>query len=165
MLSRQIPPFILGALIVLVPLGCDSGLAPETALVPPHGLSGTIYFSHWPPADSLKDLRLVAFRNYPSGNIVSEILSGNARYTDTLKPFGTDSIRYTLNLEPLPPGSYHYIAVAQQYGMNLYTDWRVVGLYRDRADTTRPGTVVVPEGETVKGIDIMVDFRKVIPPP
>lgn len=142
--------------------GCDQGLQP---LVHQHGLAGTVYFTNWPPADSLLDLRLVAFRNYPSGNLVQEILGGNARYTDTLKPFGSDSIRYSLILDPLPAGTYRYIAVAEQYGPNLYSDWRIVGLYWDSADTTRPGIVDVPADQIVQGINIRADFRKIIPPP
>ena len=44
--------------------GCDHGLAPPSENQRT-AISGTITYQNWPPADSLKDLRLVAFKEYP----------------------------------------------------------------------------------------------------
>lgn len=144
--------------------GCDQGLAPEPP--PQYGIAGNIYFKNWPPPDSVLDLRLVAFKNYPSGDIVSEVLQGKARFTSTLGPYGADTISYLLLLSPLPPGIYEYIAVAQQFGSNLFRDWRPVGVYRNNTgDMTRPGSLFVPANQIVQGIDIKVDFRNPPQPP
>ena len=90
-------------------LGCDEGLGPEPT--PTGSFAGLLTYSHWPPADSLKDLRLVAVRTYPPANIVADALSGNAfvypPIGDTsLVPFFVDSLRYIVTL---PTGRYPYV--------------------------------------------------------
>jgi hypothetical protein len=143
---------------------CDEGLAPASiSQPPPYGIRGTIYFRHWPPSDSIKDLRLAALKNYPVSDIIAEVLQGRARYTDQLQPYGADSLDYTLTLSPLSTGLFPYIAVAMQFGPNIQHDWRVVGVYYANGDTTVPGSVVVPPDSIVPGINIHVDFLN--PPP
>jgi len=158
--------FSLSFLCLFLVPGCDQGLAPESAsntVTRPHGISGMIHFRNWPPQDSVVDLRLVSFKGQPSQNLVSDVLNGKAKYTATLLPYGADSISYTLLLAPLAPGTFAYTAVAQQYGPNLYTDWRAVGVYHAPNDTTRPGAIFVPPDSVVRGINITVDFQH--PPP
>jgi len=136
------------------------GISPETGgLSPlPYGISGMIYFRNWPPTDSIRDLRLVAFKNYPSQSIVTEVLQGSARYTETLQPYKADSIAYTLLLSPLPPGKIAFIAVGQQFGPNVQADWRLVGEY---VDTASQGAVFVPADSIISGINIRVDFNNI----
>ncbi len=156
----------LGALAVLALslLSCEEGLSPASSTTAGHtyGISGVIHFRHWPPPDSIRDLRLAALQNYPVASIPNEVLNGRARYSNSL-PWGVDSLRYTLTLAPLPPGTIPFVGVAQQYGPNVQQDWRVVGEYYAGGDTSHPGSVVVPNDSIVSGIDIFVDFLH--PPP
>jgi hypothetical protein len=152
-------------LLLLLMGGCDQGLSPVSVSAPAslHGISGTITFHHWPPRDSLLDLRLAAFKNLPSSDLVADIRQGRARFTETLTPYGADSIPYRLLLAPLPPGRFSYVGVAQQFGPNIQQDWRLVGVYRTTGDTTSPGFVDVPADSVVPGVNINVDFLN--PPP
>ena len=146
---------------------CEQGLSPETAVqqLPPYGIKGVVYFKNWPPADSIRDLRLAALKNSPSSDVINEILQGRARYTETLVPYGADSIVYQLILTPLATGIFPYVAVAQQFGPNLQKDWRVVGVYYKGGDTTMPGAVDVPADSIVPMINISVDFLHLPPQP
>ena len=163
-LPRVKAAFLLLACIIP---GCDEGLAPSsTATVSSsYGISGTIHFRNWPPADSVVDLRLAALKEHPSSNIVGDVQSGKARFTENSLPYGVDSASYTLLLSPLPPGTFSYIGVAQRFGSDIYTDWRVVGIYYANGDTTAPGSVVVPVDSIVHGVNIYVDFHDLPPQP
>lgn len=145
--------------------GCDQGLAPQIQVqqTPPYGISGTIHFRNWPPPDSILDIRLAILQRYPVQDIFNEILQGRARYTPTLAPYGADSLTYTLIVAPLPTGVYPVVGVAEQFGPNIRTDWRVVGLYYIKGDTTTPGSVTIPPDSIVPRIDVTVDFLH--PPP
>jgi len=148
---------ILGVLFLA---GCHEGLAPEPSISQPggHGIRGVITFEHWPPSDSVRDLRLAVLQNYPVANLVNEVLQGRARFTDRL-PYGLDSVAYLLMLAPLPPGRFSLIGVAQQFGPNIQTDWRIVGIYFAHGDTTIPGAVDVPSDSIVPNINVHVDFQ------
>jgi len=148
------------AVLFLYP-ACDQGLSPESAAThgPVYGISGTIFFKNWPPADSVLDLRVVSFKNSPSQDILDEVLQGRAGYTETLQPYGADSVHYTLVLSPIPPGAFAFTAVAQRFGPNVRADWKAVGEYYVNGDTSRPGTIIVPADSILPGIDIRVDFR------
>ena len=68
--------------VLFLLFSCDHGINPtqtqkdnETKST---GISGTIFYQNWPPPDSLLDLRLVIFKNYPPVDIVGEVLSGEA---------------------------------------------------------------------------------------
>ncbi|TAK58211.1 MAG: hypothetical protein EPO24_08770 [Bacteroidetes bacterium] len=141
----------------------DHGLAPEPA--PPYGISGTVFFSNWLPQDSIKDLRVVVFKSYPPQNIVVDVLQGKAKYTETLTPYGVASISYTLMLSPLSPGRYEYLVVAQQYGDNVFNDWRVVGQYSLPADSGNPSVILVPGNKILQNINMTVDFNNLPPQP
>ncbi len=147
-------------------MSCEEGLSPSTGTTTGHtyGISGVIHFQHWPPPDSILDLRLAALQNYPVASIPNEVLNGRARYSNAL-PYGIDSLNYTLTRAPLPPGTLPFVGVAQQYGPNIQQDWRVVGIYYAGGDTSHPGTVVVPNDSIVPGIDIWVDFSHLPPQP
>ncbi|MBA4312657.1 MAG: hypothetical protein C0417_08505 [Chlorobiaceae bacterium] len=147
--------------------GCDKGLAPteisQGGGSVTKGISGTIHFSNWPPESTLVDLRLVAFKNYPPGDIVAEVMQGNAQYTETLKPYFSDSLSYTLVLTAATWSSIQYIVVAQQFGPNIQADWRMVGVYYTPGDSTKPGSLNLSSDGIIYGINIKVDFLN--PPP
>ena len=151
-------------------LSCDEGLGPSSQNGPivPSGFSGLITFRHWEAVDSLYDLRLVAFTNFPPGDIVTEVLQGRALVYPSLQSdqplaiSGTDSLRYTVGV---PPNSYPYVVVAHRFGPDLYNDWRPDGQYDLDTNLTIPSPVVVTAGESTPAIDIIVDFANPPPPP
>ncbi len=156
----------LSAIALLSLQSCEEGISPVSGSSGGrvYGISGVIHFSHWPPADSVLDIRLAALQNYPVPSIPAEVLNGRARYSDQL-PYGVDSLPYTLTLPPLPAGNIPFVGVAQRYGPNIQQDWRVVGIYYAGGDTTHPGSVVVPPDSIVPGINITVDFSHLPPQP
>ncbi|MDI6766583.1 MAG: hypothetical protein QME52_07150 [Bacteroidota bacterium] len=145
--------------------GCDQGLEPPQEPPPPsYGFEGVIYFQNWFPIDSIKSLRVVAFQNYPPGDIAVEYFENRLRFSDDLiSSHGADSIPYTVILNPMYVDSIPYIAVGQQFGENQFQDWRMVGIYYSIGDSSRPGTVKVFPDSIVSGINIYVDFNN--PPP
>ncbi len=155
---KIIPILIISCAVVFH--SCDKGLAPAAVnLDIANGIQGTILFENWPSPDSLYDLRLVAFRNFPPENIFVELLSEQAyaypAITDTTHiPFFVD--RYEFEFE-LPPGEYGYLVVAQQYGSNLLLDWRAVGQYDVDADSL-PSPLNVDENAVTRNLVIGVDF-------
>jgi hypothetical protein len=153
---------IIGVLIS----GCSHGLAPPSAPQMQSGFGGTVYFtSPWP--DSVYDIRIVAFYDYPPRNIVNEILSGQAKVYPPINgtPFQlpVDSVTYLFSLDSA--STFQYVAVAMRFGQNLYTDWKVVGAYGYSHGVGSPKSVVVPEGVFVNGINIYVDFQNSPPTP
>ena len=149
--------------------GCDQGVTPGSpAEIPTEGaIAGLITYRNWPPADSLFDLRIVAFREFPPGDVVGAVLGGKAivypGLGDTaLVPFFVDSLRFRFSL---PTGEYKYLAVVHQFGSNIFSDWRAVGQYDTDADPLVPTPVVIPPGDTLRGILIPVDFLNRPPPP
>ena len=136
-------------------ISCDSGLKPQ-----PENTSyvrGTIKYinstDNWPPVDSLKDLRVVAFKHFPPDNIIQEVLSGQAYYTNSSLPFYVDSSSFVLEIKDSPV-ELKYIAVAQQFGGII--DWLVVGVYSDNNDSAK--TLYVEKGKNYQ-IQINVDFK------
>lgn len=150
--------------------GCDKGLGPSATPatpIPTGFMSGLIRYQHWPAIDSLHDLRLVAFRVFPPGNIVTEVLQGRASVYpplgDTaLVPFYVDSLRYHFSL---PATRYEYVVVAQQYGSNAFTDWRAVGQFDLDSNFAVPSPVTIVADSMIEGININVDFSNPPPPP
>lgn len=128
-------------------------------------MSGVLRYQHWPSPDSLLDLRIVAFTVFPPSNIVNEVLLGRAivypPLGDTaLVPFYIDSLHYIFSL---PANEYKYVAVAQQFGPTVTTDWRAVGQYDLDSNRTVPSPVTIVAHDTTRDIDISVDFAN--PPP
>jgi hypothetical protein len=144
--------------LLLALSACDHGLEPPPATKP--GFGGRIsYVGNWPPADSLVRLALVAFKDYPPTDIVDDVLSGRAVY-DTALARNVDFQDYQFFTDP---ATFKYVVVAQQYGSNLFSDWRVIGVYSDNPSQGTPKSVVVSPETFVSGIDITVDFDH--PPP
>jgi hypothetical protein len=158
---------LLGCVLALLLGHCDGGLDP-TALPPTAELGGRLTVrggrESYPPRDSILDLRVVAFRTIPrDSSIIAAVLSGQAYFTPTSI---LDSTHYAISIpftEGTPePLRLEYIAVAQQYGPNVFRDWRVVGLYASDSLWT-PKAVVLRRGERRLDVDITIDFRN--PPP
>ena len=162
--------FLFCIVVLIIPhlfffSGCENhGLSPNDASADP-GFGGIITFiSALPPSDSLKDLRVVAFRNYPPQNIILDVTSGKAVYTDSTIAQTSVTVRYQIqNSNTI--GMFKYIVVVQQYGTNIFTDWRVVGVYSKINDKTVPGSIEISGNSFLDHIDIPVDFYNLPPQP
>lgn len=141
----------------------DHGLLPPTEMTIP-GFSGTLHIrGTWPPQDSVRDLRVAAFRNYPPKDLLSEVLGGSAVFSDGL-PHGMDSIAYRVQAEALR-GVFAYVVVAQNYGPDPFQHWRAVGVYTVSGDVRAPSPIDVGGGRFLRDIDITVDFIDLPPQP
>lgn len=147
---------ILGLFVLLISYACDHGIAPEPEQT---GIRGTIYYKNWPPPEQIVNLKLIVFKDFPPGDIVTEVLSGEAvvypEDLETSLPVNVDSTRFLLELEA---GIYDYIVVAQQYGWNLYSDWRAVGQYDTTVEDSLPTSISVIQDEVLTDLYIYVDF-------
>ncbi|CUS79559.1 hypothetical protein JGI7_00800 [Candidatus Kryptonium thompsonii] len=142
-------------------LSCDHGLKPTeagTLIYEEPGFGGTVYFKGtWP--DTVYDLRVVAFRNYPPSDIINEVLGGKAKFSQSL-PKKVDSTKYEVLADT---GKWEYIAVALQYGPNIFSDWKAIGVYDTTEYDTIPTPIYIPYGKFIRGINITCDFDN--PPP
>ena len=159
-------------LLVLIPIvafiSCDGGLEPE----PPTFINLNIQFvegaAAWPsPAenpdqDSIYDLRFVAFKSYPPQDILTELLSGNALFSESL-PLFKDSIQFDFLIEEIPV-DLKYLVIAWQYGENLTSDWRVAGVYTITGDVEEPGELNIDESGYYP-VSIIVDWENLPPQP
>jgi hypothetical protein len=150
--------------------GCSHGLGPTSAPPVQSGFGGTVYFvSGWPPSDSVYNIRVVAFRDYPPQNILQEILQKRAIYYPsdlTTKILDVDSLPYHFySPDVVPPDTFRYVVVAMQYGSNVYTDWKVVGAYGYSGAVGEPKSVMVSANTFTNGININVDFQNLPPTP
>jgi hypothetical protein len=137
---------------------CDHGLEPPPATRP--GFGGHItYVGNWPPADSIYLLAVVAFKTFPPTNILADILNGNAVY-DTSLARNVESQDYQILTDP---AKFQYVVVAQQYGPDIFSQWRVIGVYSDDPAQGTPKSVVISPETFVSGIDITVDFDHLPP--
>lgn len=111
------------------------------------------YSGEWPPADSLERLVFVPLKKVPqtAQDIFADI--DNLVFSEQLDYFVE---RDTFTVNNVPNGRYIYNAVAQQYGTNIFDDWRPVGLYEEN------GGVIIVDGDTTS-IAVHVDFDN--PPP
>jgi len=158
---------ILLYVILMGIYSCDHGLKPtEVYQDQKAGISGTIFYTNWPAADSLYDLRLVVFKLYPPENILEELSAGRAFVYPVIGednlPYNVDSTFFIMELDP---GYYEYVAVAQQYGPSLFTDWFAAGQYDTLFSDDLPTAITVSEGELLEDIDITVDFDDLPPQP
>lgn len=167
MLKTHINAFLL-SLVVLFN-SCDHGIEPR----PPEssGFSGKITFiSAWP--DSVKRSFLVIFKDPLISDTNFSIT--NLRYLSREIPLGVQAHEFSsLDSAYIPPtpgsfpsGSYSYVAVVQQSSEILSLarkDWFVSAVYYSPGDTTKPGTLVIPDNTFVRNINIRVDFNN--PPP
>jgi hypothetical protein len=158
-----------GALLLLMS-ACNEELGP---LREASGFSGVIRFKNWPPADSVHDMRLVAFEGYPrdSAGILASLIAGHGAAfpaIGTKFPSFIDSLPYTFTTSDgtnLKVTNYEYVIVAQQYGPNILTDWQPVGVYPVLPGSFVPAPVRVILHHVIPGIDISVDFHNLPPKP
>jgi hypothetical protein len=161
-------------ILMLFAVACnDHGIEPkpEPSAFEISGFSGKVSFaSEWP--DSVKRAFVVVFQNplLTPGDFT--IL--NLKFLSREIPLGVQTYNYSSFDSafipsvpgPFPPGTYAYIAVAQQSTEELSlarNDWFVSGIYYANGDTTQPGTMVIPDITFVENINITVDFND--PPP
>jgi hypothetical protein len=150
--------------------GCDSELGP---LNEPSGFSGVIRFRNWPSADSVRDLRLVAFETFPtdSAGILTTLIGGGAAAYPAIGvkfPKFIDSLEYEFTTNSgtnLKIRNYDYIIVAQQFGPNILTDWQPAGVYSTTPESFTPAPLRVLLHRVATHIDIDVDFHTLPPKP
>lgn len=172
-MNRRRVAALLLAGVILLWSGCDTGLGPINE---PAGFSGTIHFKNWPPADSVRELRIVAFEKYPtdSAGVFLTLLNFKAAlYPPDLSSKGSlpkyvDTVSYRFSTKSteginLKVQLYEYVVVAQQYGPNVLTDWRPAGVYTMNPVTFEPAPLRVLLHRITPNIDFQVDFRN--PPP
>ncbi len=154
---------------MLVISGCEkAGRTPTSPPPAPEaqfgGFAGTVSFRNWPLRDSVKDLRVFALRSLPTKALLSQVLSGNVVIypPSTSLPYNVDSQPYATYASTT---TFVYVGVAQRFGQDLTADWRIVGVYDDNGDRTRPLPITVPTADTLRHIDISVDFQNLPPQP
>ena len=161
-------------ILILLAIACDDhGIEPRP-LTPADkisGFSGTVTFiSEWP--DSIKRAFVVVFQNplLTPGDFTVFNLKFLSREIPLESPVyeysSLDSAFIPEVPGPFPPGSYAYVAVAQQSTPEISLarkDWFVSGIYYTSGDTTQPGKMVIPDSAFVEDINITVDFNN--PPP
>ena len=156
-------------LLILIWLSaCNEGLAP-----PPSGcktyLNGLITYkggvSAW-PAESVYAIRVAAFKNYPfsdNSSIITEIENGNAYVNFTSLPLRVDTCGFSFEIKDTPV-DLKYIAVALQYNDTDITAEKVVGIYTETGDRTKPSSIIINKCDSVF-INIIVDFDSLPPQP
>lgn len=163
---RHFPAILLACALLYA--GCDTGLTP---LDEPSGISGVIRFTNWPPPDSCRQIRLVAFEAYPadSANILLALINGKATvFPATLTGTGLDRFVDSLSYEwvtkntNLQVKKYDYFVVAWQYGPNILSDWAPAGVYSTVPLSNVPAPVRVLLHRLAR-VDVSVDFHN--PPP
>ncbi|HEY6808713.1 MAG TPA: hypothetical protein VI160_07985 [Gemmatimonadales bacterium] len=151
--------------LALALLGCNEGLAPVP--VPTScprgfvGICGHITFRGAVP-DSTDVVYLVAYAAFPQSK--NDLFTFLPVPPPTLPLPGDSVIPYTL---AVPNGVYHWVlAVWKKVGnltiANADTLLRETGYYRDPADTTKPGVVIV-NGVGTDSINFVVDFAVMHP--
>lgn len=146
-------------LLAFLSFACQEGLDPTQNQNIESFIKGNVVVisgrDSWPPVDSVLELRVVGFKNYPPKDIIGEIMNGEAFFTDSLPRF-IDTIPFSLKIDK-PPVELRYIVCALRYGSIL--EWKVVGVFSDDTSYERiPKSIFVPKGRVFEGILIYVDF-------
>jgi hypothetical protein len=147
-------------------ISCDGGLSPNPVIQKSY-ITGTIYYkngaSAWPPKDSVFEVRVIAFKNYPPGNILTEIINKNAYFTmDTLRLF-VDSNKYKIEVPEIPV-TLKYIVAAIRYDSSIL-HWKAIGVYTKTGDVNSPAQLDFPTPKSFENININVDFQNLPPQP
>ncbi len=140
-------------MLLLFGQSCDKGLAPiPTSQL--SSISGSIHFTGL-PKDSVKILALVLVQP-PAPFTAASLIAG---FNTTVLPFVLSTISFsdtTYTITVKPDSTYHYLGVAQNYGYNLLSDWRVVAFAHDDLDSAQSFTLKA--GEQRIGVDLTVRF-------
>lgn len=154
-------------LSILVLYGCNGGITPEPESRPKEaGFGGMVIFKGtWP--SGVRRTHIVAFRS--PLNSAGDFNALNLAFVSDSIPFGTSGIVFSSLINPqlaLKAGRYAYVAVAQSKTPTLSLDrkdWFVSGVYYAGNDSTKPGTLIIPENTFIDNINIICDFNN--PPP
>lgn len=148
--------------------GCDEqGLNPNNVVEP--GFGGTISFvSKIPGADSLRDLRIVAVPYYPIDTLFQPLI---LKVIDGIIPFSEDirlkadsgkTIQYEIFVKPQ---TYYYVAIVQQYGIDVFSQWKVVSVFGHTITNPNPAAISISDGKFTGNINFVVDFYNLPPQP
>jgi hypothetical protein len=149
------------SVLLFLALGCDGGLKPEIASTNcPVGICGVVRFRGAAP-DSTDYVRVVVYASVPRA--LNE-LTAFAGVSDPL-PLGADSVFYSCCITPLPPGAYGWVLIMWKKVGDLNVNTapallREIGSYKDPADTTHFGTVVVPASGGAGGVNLLGDYGR-----
>lgn len=147
-------------LLTIVFMGCSGGLEPPKTSF----LSGTITYvngeSGWFGADSVKDVRVIAFKNFPPADFIGEVLSGEAYFTESL-PIFVDSSSFSIEINDAPIDLL-YISVVLNYG-SLF-EWMPIGVYTRSGNNSEHSNLLI-ESDKIYNIEIDVDFNNLPPNP
>jgi hypothetical protein len=163
---RYIIPIAI--IFILLFYACNTGLDPTKEIYnkPESFLKGRIIYLNgkdsWPSKDSVFAVRVVAFKNYPPDDIISEIISGNAYFIFESLPLFVDSSDFSITI-PDPPVELKYIAAALQYADTL-TAQLAIGVFTESGDNTKPSSINIQPGKEYF-IYINVDFNNLPPQP
>jgi hypothetical protein len=114
--------------------------------------------------DSTDNVFIAAYVTFPQSctdliNNRRPVIPGSVPYTDSIADYSV----------ALAPDTYHWVvAVWKKVGTLQLSPadtaiLRVAGYYRDPADSSRPGSVVVPSGAAVGDVNFVVDFDSLRP--
>jgi len=159
--------FRVGAVVVLITgwvTACDGGLAPEPICAPGLiGLCGTIHFRGSIP-DSTDAVFVAAYLTFP--RTCNDLINNRRPAYPGSVPYTDSAAAYSMALDP---GTYHWVvAVWKKVGM-LYVSpadtalLRVAGYYRNPADTSQPGMVIVPNGPAPGDITFVANLDSLRP--
>ncbi len=165
MARNSLKLIFLGLLFVFL-ASCQEGLEPPSPDEKSF-IGGQITFvggsENWPPEDSVFAVRVVAFKDYPPKDIMTELLSGNAYFTMESLPFYVDNANYSIEITDTPV-TIEYIAVALQF-TDAITSQIAIGVYTVTGDRSQPTPVEILRGQTINDLDIEVDFDNLPPQP
>jgi hypothetical protein len=173
MVDARVKSIYLIFLLTVILSSCTSGLNPAD-YAQKAVLGGTIHYvkgggaANFPPKDSLLDIRAVGFKEIPlDTNVIGIIGDGEAFFSTSLldSAYAVEKV-YTFEVpqSKLMDSAVvlKYIVIAQLYGANFTSDWRVIGVY-STTQNFQPASIKVSAGEQRNDLDINVDFSN--PPP
>lgn len=164
-MNRYSQLFFIGIILLI---GCfDQGLDPNNVTEP--GFGGSIsYISRKPPSDSLRDLRIVAIPYFPIDTlfqpIILKVIEGTIPFSDDIRSTA-DSGRTIPYQFFVKPHVYYYVAIVQQFGIDVFSHWRVVSVYGVTPTDSLPKAIVVEDGKFSHDINFVVDFYHLPPQP
>lgn len=143
-----------------VALACNEGLQPQFGF---SGIRGTVTFRGTLP-ESTDVVYVVAYADFPQTQ--GDLFKFKPLPPPTLQLDSAARAKPQPYVLPLPTGTYHWVlaawkkvgALSQQNADSLL---REAGYYRNSADTTQAGIVVV--NGTTTGVDFVVDFTNMHP--
>lgn len=150
--------------IAAVVTACGGGLQPEPICAPSLvGLCGRLRFQGTAPANT-ENVFVAAYLSFPQS--CTDLINNRQPVIPGSVPFTDSAADYSI---PLAPGTYHWVlAVWKSPGPLTLTPadtqyLRVAGFYRSPADSSQPGSVVVPNGAAAGDVNFVVHFDSLRP--